>query len=259
MIHPDPMSCRREPAGGTPIAKVKTANRTYRPSVPVAHDRTDETFAPQETPLRRITRIAVVAVTAGSLASVPLTVETATAAPTVGAKPIDCDPNSEFYLATGGGHDVVTHREGFHMVAHQTKTITKRTKRVKVLKTDVSIDGDAKLSGNKITKILLTAEASLHGHFAKMSETTEENEITVSDQIRTNKKEGDYVAFAGYRFFTGSWQLMRCLGDGVTKKELERGYFEAFDPVYKDGFALCPSTRYKSWTMMAEACEQAWE
>jgi hypothetical protein len=209
-----------------------------------------------------VSRLVVTGLSAAALAATPVAAVAAPAVPTTpttASKPIDCDPDSEFYLAGGGGHDVLTHRYGFHMVAHQTKTITQRAKRVKVLKTDVDISGDAKLSGNKITKILLTAEASLHGHFAKMSETTEENEITVTDQIRTNKKEGNYVAFAGYRYFTGWWKLMHCEGDGVTKRLIESGSFEAFDPVHKDGFALCPSSRYKFGTLMAEACAQAWE
>lgn len=199
-------------------------------------------------------KIRSVATALGMLASSGL-VTVATAGP-AGARPIVCENESSYVVITSKRmQTVITHNRGYQLPPGGAMSITKSTTRQKVLTSNRSVTAGVTVSASSV---IAKADAKIEGTIAKAGEQSRTTNMSVTSTIAQSNRDRYYAVYAAYSYFKGNYEVRRCSEAEQGVITIGWGTWRSFRPAFKEGIALCPSSRYPTGSAPYKACKQMW-
>lgn len=195
-------------------------------------------------------RLAIVGATTALLSST-LIAATGTVAVAV---PTECEPNSSWYKTTGDYSYRLTHWKGYQLPPGGSLTLTKSATYQEQLTAGIKISAGGSVSASGI---IAKAEAHFNVELAANKSKTTTDSVSVSATVVASDRDRYYVAWAGNRYYNGSWYRYQCNGDGTDSSQTGYGTWRSFRS-YAEGMALCPAKRYAEGSWMYKACKKVW-
>lgn len=149
----------------------------------------------------------------------------------------------------------LTHVRGYQSPPGGSKSITKKVEVSSRITSGVTKYGEGTVSAGKV---IAQAEIKAGVNLADATETTTTLTQSVTDNLAASSKDRYYAAYVATRHYHGSWEKRRCNGSGTDYKRVAYGTWRSFRPVYVEGIALCPASRYRTGSAPYKACKATW-
>lgn len=197
--------------------------------------------------MNRLRRLPVVAAGLATIASL-----TVASAPPASAYTAWCDPYSVSYVTTGTSSRRLTHVSGYHLPPGGALSITRSAEFTTQLTAGVTLSAGAEVSASSV---IASAKATYGVSLAASGSVTSKSAQSVTSSIAASSRDRYYAAYAGRRYWKGSWTKYTCRG-GVPV-ETARGTWRSFQ-THLEGIALCPASRYSTSSLAYKACIRTW-
>lgn len=184
--------------------------------------------------------------------STALVLPAALAAPAF-AQPTVCDYRGQTWYETSGSSSyVITHVTGYHVSPGSSISVTKTASWEKSLTAGISVTTGATISASGI---IASAEASLSVSLSASGTATYAGSESITGTVSSATVDRYYAAYAGRRYYTGSWTKKYCNLTSVST--VGSGSWRSFQSNL-EGIALCPASRYASTSLAYKACKLTW-